>query len=574
MQKGLAMRRYPFFLLGLILLVISGPIGAVQQTNPLALDTRVDLETLANAVLGEGQRPESWTNNRDAASTKFVSDLWFDNEQLANSVFGAGIRPPDWLGATSVNAAVLERNIRHDLELSADRFFGSRSRPPEWIGASGLLRCDRSLQNLVTVLRSFYNIRIQTPESALNYCATVRNDIQDAFFNQGVFTTDLEQLKDLTLAVRGDLERLADEKLGLNNRPVNWIGNKNRESATLVGDNFLDLENLASQLLGGDQRPLNWIGVVTTSPFISYRNLRHDLELLADQTLGDSVRPRGWQGVNPLERCEPLTQDLVLLTQINYGFATESIPPENFCQEADNAANLLVENPPFEDVVEQEERSPFMAEAQSAFSYLDVNATQYMGIMPPGTKFRAWYRNFAASTMMFVSGNDFAVYIDQRWTTLPLDIFSNLPTLEGVAPLTFCDASWCNGPGPTPTPTGSGALALLLNQTTPVAPPSQQEISEKKQVSWNNVRVTYLLDNPQTRTAQVALEICAEPAQITCEPVIRVFDNAVGAAKPVLSQSPNGLNVYEFPYGYSSNLLIEGTTLTSPDVWISDPSIR
>lgn len=570
------MRQYPFFLLGLILLVIGGSVLAApsQQTNPLALDTRVDLETLAEAVLGEDQRPPSWTNNRDAASPKFVSDLWFDNEQLANAVFGEGIRPPNWLGATSVNAAVLERNIRHDLELSADRFFGSRSRPAEWIGASGLLRCDRNLQNLVTVLRNFYNISIQTPESALNYCATVTNDLEDAFLNRGVFATDSEQLKDLTLAVRGDLERLADEKLGLNNRPVNWVGNKDRESATLVGDNFLDLESLASQLLAGDQRPLNWIGIVTSSPYISYRNLRHDLELLADQTMGDSLRPRGWQGVNPLERCDPLTQNLVLLTQVNYGFMIEDIPAENFCQEAANAANLLVENPPFEDVIEQEERSPFMAEAESAFTYLDINATQYMGIMPHGTKFRAWYRNFAASTMMFVSGNDFAVYIDQRWTTLPLDIFENLPTVEGVAPLTFCDANWCNGPGPTPTPTGSGALALLLNQTTPVAPPSQQEISEKNQVSWNNVRVTYLADNAQTRTAQVALEICVEPAQITCEPVIRVFDNAVGAAKPVLSQSPNGLNVYEFAYGYSSNLLIEGTTLTSPDLWISDPSIR
>ncbi len=576
-EKGLvAMRRYPFFLLGLVLLLIGGSVLAVpsQQTNPLALDTRVDLETLANAVLGEEQRPASWTGNSDAASPKFVSDLWFDNEQLANSVFGEGIRPSEWLGATSVNAAVLVRNIRHDLELAADEFFGSRSRPPEWIGASGLLRCERNLQNLVTMLRNFYTIDIQTPESALDYCATVTNDVEDSLLNQGIFPSDNEALKDLTLAVRGDLERLADEKLGLDNRPVNWVGNKDRESASLIGDNFLDLESLASQLLGGDQRPLNWVGVVAASPYISYRNMRHDLELLADQTMGDSLRPRGWQGLNPIERCEPLTQDLILITQANYGFTTDTIALENFCQEVANNANLLIENPPIEDVVAQEERSQFLAEAESAFTYLDINASQFMGIMPPGTKFRAWYRNFAASTMMFVSGDDFAVYLDQRWTTLPIDIFDNLPTLEGVAPLTFCDASWCNGPGPTPTPTGSGALALLLNQTTPVAPPSQEEISEKVQVSWNNIRVTYLADNAQTRTAQVALEICVEPAQITCEPIIRVFDNAVGAAKPVLSQSPNGLNVYEFPYGYSSNLLIEGTTLTSPDVWISDPSIR
>jgi hypothetical protein len=177
--------------------------------------------------------------------------------------------------------------------------------------------------------------------------------------------------------------------------------------------------------------------------------------------------------------------------------------------------------------------------------------------------------------MMFVSGDDFALYIDRRWTTLAEEEFFSLPTLDGVRPLTFCDARWCNGPAPTPTPTGSGPLELLLLQTTPAAPPPiDGEISgERVQVSWNHVRVTYLQDNAQTRTAQVALEICSETAQITCEPVIRVFDNALGTAKPVLSQF-NGLNVYEFPYGYNTNLLIEGTTLVSPDVWISDPTIR
>lgn len=144
-----------------------------------------------------------------------------------------------------------------------------------------------------------------------------------------------------------------------------------------------------------------------------------------------------------------------------------------------------------------------------------------------------------------------------------------------MRPLAFCDARWCNGPAPTPTPTGSGPLELLLLQTTPAAPPPVDgDISgERTQVSWNHVRVTYLQDNAQTRTAQVALEICNETTQITCEPVIRVFDNALGVAKPVLSQF-NGLNVYEFPYGYNTNLLIEGATLVSPDVWISDPTIR
>jgi hypothetical protein len=34
------------------------------------------------------------------------------------------------------------------------------------------------------------------------------------------------------------------------------------------------------------------------------------------------------------------------------------------------------------------------------------------------------------------------------------------------------------------------------------------------------------------------------------------------------------LNIYELRYGYSTNLLIEGETRFSTDVWISDPTIR
>jgi hypothetical protein len=287
-------------------------------------------------------------------------------------------------------------------------------------------------------------------------------------------------------------------------------------------------------------------------------------------------RPRGWQGTDPLAACDPVIQNLVAILRQHYNFTTDAITVSGgFCIDVAAQASQLAENPPVaeaEATGEADDR--FVAESQLAFTYLDQAATQYMGAMPFGTKFKAWYRNFGDSTMMFVSGDDFAVYIDRRWTTLGDEIYQRLPTTEGVKPLTFCDASWCNGPGPTPTPTGAGAIQALLNAGTPVAAPDVEQIEgDKRQVSWNNIRVTYLLDNAQTRTAQVTLEICTDTTQIECEPVVSIFDNALNAAKPVLSQF-NGLNVYEFPYGYTSNLLIEGTTLFSPDVWISDPTIR
>ncbi|HLV35672.1 MAG TPA: hypothetical protein VKY59_11185, partial [Spirillospora sp.] len=468
------------------------------------------------------------------------------------------------------------RNVRHDLELSASQVFrdaaGATFRPEGWQGASNRFQCSRTLQNVIRLAELLLEIPLQTLESTLNYCQAAQVELEEAITTEAGLRSD-PAVPEMTLAVRGDLERLADELLGLNTRPPGYIRNVDPDSAVLAGDLFLDLETLANFQLGQGTRPPNWIGVVSNNPYVTWRNLRHDLELLADSTLGPDVRPRGWQRASELHRCEPALQDLVLLLA-RYDFTIDDIGEQNFCEQVAAAANNLADNPPIEDVViEEAADSRFRGESEYAFAYLDVGATQYMGIMPGGTEFRAWYRNFGESGMMFVSGEDFAVFLDRRWTTISQDVFDRLPTLEGIAPLTFCDASWCNGPGPTPTPTGSGPLALLLADATVPAPPQLEEITEKNQVSWNNIRVTYLSDNAATRSAQVALEICTEPALINCEPVLRVFDNAAGAPKPVLSQF-NGLNVYEFPYGYTPNLIIEGATLTSPDIWISDPSIR
>src|SRR5690606_6490063 len=109
-----------------------------------------------------------------------------------------------------------------------------------------------------------------------------------------------------------------------------------------------------------------------------------------------------------------------------------------------------------------------------------------------------------------------------RFTTLEETSFRSLPSLEGVDPLSFCDALWCNGPGPTPTPTGSGPLLSVLTDSTPQPTPNVGVLEASKQlVSWNYVRVTYVFDNVQAHVAQVALEVCAQPAQnaTACEPV-------------------------------------------------------
>jgi hypothetical protein len=288
------------------------------------------------------------------------------------------------------------------------------------------------------------------------------------------------------------------------------------------------------------------------------------------------VRPRGWQGADPLGRCAPAVQSLVFLVERNYPFTIDDIDPTaaDYCAQVAESVNSLVENPPVLDVVEENVR--FSASSNFAFAYLDLAATEYMGIMPGGVQFRAVYRNFGESNMMFVSGLDFALWVDRRFTTIEETLFNSLPTVENADPVTYCDARWCNGPGPTPTPTGSGPLIAVLLQVTPQATPSTTELQTTKQlVSWDYVRVTYVQDNVGARTAQVTLEVCAQPVQAAtaCEPVLSVFDSAAGTNKPVIGQL-NGLNIYEFRYGYSTNVVIEATTRYAVDVWISDPTIR
>jgi hypothetical protein len=578
------MRRRRLIQLILILLPLALIGTAIAQpivgTETFIFDTRADMELLADEVFGETIRPDGWTGNIETTSPTTLGDLWYDNELLADEVFEDPQRPEGWAGATVATATIISRNVRHDLELSADEIFGIGTRPDTWRGAPAIIRCDRTLQNNLEMLARFYRILSETPESALNFCQTVASEMQDELTNF-IFDTEDEDgnLPDpiqLLGAVRGDQERLADELLGLNTRPEGYTGNRDVESPTLIGDLFLDMALLADDQLGDNVRPPGWIGVVTSSPAISYLNLRHDLELLADETLGATVRPNGWQGVNPVERCDPFVQSLVVLIRVNYEITFAEIDPAatDYCNQIALAANALVENPPVLDVVEEQIR--LTGSSNYAFAYLDVAALDYMGVMPGGTRFRAVYRNFGDSEMMFVAGTDFALYVDRRFTTVEETVFNSLPTIENVDPISFCDAGWCNGPGPTPTPTGSGPLIQVLLQTTPQATPNAAELETTKQlVSWNYIRVTYVQDNVGARTAQVALEICAQPAQnaTACEPVISVFDQQTNTNKPVLS-TYNGLNVYEFRYGYTTNVVIEGETRFSNDVWISDPTIR
>ncbi|QPC82341.1 hypothetical protein G4Y79_22080 [Phototrophicus methaneseepsis] len=549
----------------------------ISQTQLIGL--RLDIETLADRAFGGGTRPEMWTGNADTDTPNILADLWFDNELVADAVFGSGIRPDDWTGAASANPVVVARNVRHDVEISADNLIGEGLRPDSWVGATDpLALCDRNLMNLAYMLQSAYGVEFVTDPAVSNYCGALRQEIQSDYLEgRNTGSPSDAEIDEMNLAVRGDLERLADELLGLNTRPQGWMGNKDINSPTLLTDNLNDLILLSDDILGPSNRPDEFYASISTSDLSAVRNLRHDLEVLADVTLGVGVRPRGWQGVElPLARCNTDLQGLVQLVDFVYGFELpiSDAMGSAYCNEVYIAASFSAQNPPAEEDVAQAIDQRYVAESRNAFAYLDLAATQYMGPVPWGTEIRAWYRNYSDSTMMFVSGDDFAVYLDRRWTTLSEETFMSLPSMEGVQPLTFCDATWCNGPAPTPTPTGSGPLLQIITGATPPATiaPDQVVQGGKEQVGWNNVRVNYIEQFPDRGVAQVTLDICSDSTQIDCEPVTRVFDNSTGFEVAPIGVA-NDHNIYELPYGYSQNLLIEGATLFSTDVWLNDPTL-
>ncbi len=562
--------------------VFAAPIAQSEFTRD-AFDVRADIELTADQVFGVGTRPPGWTGNNDVDTPAFVPDLWTDNQIIADTVFGIGVRPPNWFGVTVSVAQILTRNVRHDLEIMADQVFEAGARPQEWRGARvPYIVCDRTLQNTLALIDQFYGIESQTPESALSYCVAVQAEIEDELIDIVFSTPAAGGVFDpfqAIITVRADLDLLVDGVVGA--RPPGYIGEVGRDSPTYAPDILLDLETVANTALGVGIRPPGWTLSISNNQAYAYLTLRRNLELLADAVVGIGIRPEGWQGANALDRCEPLVRNLIYVVRVTYQMFTVDqvdINAPDYCAQISSTVNNYIENPPILDVAaaDQEEIRRFSAASDFAFSYLDVAATLYMGIMPGGIEFRAVYRNYGDSNMMFVTGSDFALYLDRRFTTMQETTYRALPTFNGAEPVSYCDSFWCSGPGPTPTPTGSSPLLQVILGTTPQPTPNTQELAASKQlVSWNYIRVTYVSDDIAARSAQVALEICPAPAadDVTCEPVVSAFDNSLGLTKPVIAQF-NGLNVYEFRYGYTQSLLIEGTTLYSQDLWISDPTIR
>jgi len=593
----------PYVILGLLIIapfiaatltaVYAGPPAQGEGEEPVTprtdfgtfvINVRLDLELLADEVNGPGIRPTGWNGNIDPTSPSILADIWLDLEAEADLVIGEeGARPPGWAGATSPTPDRVARNLRHDLELLADVAFGEGQRPDDWIGALPIFSCDITVQNLIDMMERTFEFTPTTPPSVVDYCAAVTGEAQDAMASQGITLVegDIPQLLE---NIRGDLERLADELNGLGVRPDGWRRTITLESGQMADDLLNDLELLADQHLGEDNRPPGWIGSTGISPGIAVRNLRHDLEILADLTLVgrdylEDGRPYGWLGTEGFGDnttfCPAATQSLVLLMRTYYRYEAPPIEAPDistFCSTLAADANRYAESDP--ERVSEEELAGVVgasgkpiAESDLAFAYLDVGALQYMGVMPRGTPFEAWYRNFGESSMMYVVGDNFAVYVSRNWTTLSEEDFYRLPTLQGVIPETYCFADWCAGPGPTPTPTGQ--VPTPTPGAAPGGPPPGG--GNLVLVPWNQVVVFYDQDKPESGTVLVRLELCAA-VNFGCEPVQAVFD-AVGNPLPIINVI-GPYPVFELPYGYSNSYILESASYYANEIWISDPTLR
>lgn len=137
------------------------------------VDARADLELLAIDQLG-AQRPEGWSGLLDVNNPQLPLLLRLDLELLAGSQLGVDTRPVGWFGAVRSSSAAIARDIRHDLELLADTLLGIGVRPSAWTGPRDpIVRCDRSTQSLVNLLRRGNFFAVDLDASSPTFCADV-----------------------------------------------------------------------------------------------------------------------------------------------------------------------------------------------------------------------------------------------------------------------------------------------------------------------------------------------------------------------------------------------------------------
>jgi hypothetical protein len=145
------------------------PVLVDSNVLPILVNARSDLEILANQQLGS-ERPAGWSGSLDVNNPQLAILIRLDLELLMASLVGLESIPQGWFGAVPSTPYAIARDIRHDLELLSDIVVGPSIRPPGWAGDDPLMRCDRSTQNLVNLLRKSYRFEPTVLPTNADYC--------------------------------------------------------------------------------------------------------------------------------------------------------------------------------------------------------------------------------------------------------------------------------------------------------------------------------------------------------------------------------------------------------------------
>ncbi|MBZ0296972.1 MAG: hypothetical protein K8L99_30710, partial [Anaerolineae bacterium] len=86
-----------------------------------------------------------------------------------------------------------------------------------------------------------------------------------AFVGGSAWAAQVNNPQDFAFDLRADLELLANEVLGLEQRPAGWTFNTDQTTATFISDLWFDNELLANEIFGETTRPADWFGANNSS---------------------------------------------------------------------------------------------------------------------------------------------------------------------------------------------------------------------------------------------------------------------------------------------------------------------
>lgn len=137
------------------------------------------------------------------------------------------------------------------------------------------------------------------------------------------------------------------------------------------------------------------------------------------------------------------------LIKRDQGFDPATLPGADYCARLENEITVFIEA-----LLVDPTADGIAGQSRGAFAFIDFGARQFVGEVPQGAPLKAVARNaLPDSTMIYVVGADYAVFVDYKFTTLTAGEFATLPDYRdyngGIRP--NCEASWCRDPGPRPT---------------------------------------------------------------------------------------------------------------------------